>query len=207
MPKEAWAWEFTRRNPSYILAWEKNHRKFRDQKNISKIEMNIALNFGLLAFFNPDLKSINNSVFWSPNIVPNILKCSLIKHTHNEFKDGVILADLDLRLTYIRSEDGFSHLLLKDNFSSLQLIFDVELDLNTFFDFEIHLPAYCNLSKQIKSAIKLDQLLSCQKFKNIHGLSVAKSNQYIEILFAYDLLKLGYRHSARCRGVARNFRT
>lgn len=192
MPKEAWAWEFTRRNPLYLEAWEKHQSQYVRQNKITKREMEIASKFGLLVFNNPRRTSNNIDVFWSPNTTPSILKCSLIDHNHSEFKEGVILADLDLKLTYIQSEDGNSHLLLKDKGASLQLIFDVSLDLNTFFDFEIHLPAFYNRSKQIKSAIKLDQLLSCKKFKKIRGLSEFKSDQYMEILFAIDLSYLGY---------------
>lgn len=192
MPKEAWAWEFTRRNPKYINAWKKfRTHEFRKYK-ITATEMAKASEFGLLTFNNPKVNSKNIDIFWSPNTTPNILKCSLVKHEHRDFKEGMILADLDLRLTYAQSDDGKSHLLLKDETSSLQLIFDVTLNLNTFFDFEILLPAYCNRSKQIKSVIKLDQLLSCKKFKKIQGLSESKSNHYIEILFAMDLMSQGY---------------
>lgn len=192
MPKEAWAWEFTRRNPKYVSAWKTYKMDQLNQNLISKREMVNAAEFGLLAFNNPKVNSKNTDVFWSPNTTPFILKCSLIEHNHSEFGEGIILADLDLRLTYVQSEDSKSHLLLKDETSSLQLIFDVSLDLNTFFDFEIHLPAFCNRSKQIKSVIKLDQLLSCKKFIKIQGLSESKSNQYIEILFAIDLMNAGY---------------
>lgn len=192
MPKEAWAWEFTRRNPLYLAAWNKHQSKCNGQTVITKREMAKASKFGLLAFSNPNKTSEHIDIFCSPNTTPSILKCSLIDHNHSEFKEGMILADLDLKLTYKQSEDGNSHLLLKDKTSSLQLIFDVSLDLNTFFDFEIHLPAFYNRSKQIKSAIKLDQLLSCKKFQKIKGLSDFKSDQYIEILFAIDLSYLGY---------------
>ena len=192
MPKEAWAWEFTRRNSAYVNAWRKQKNHSLKQKEITILEMKTACKFGLLAFNNPNVNSKNIDVFWSPNSTPNILKCSLIDHSHSECKEGLILADLDLRLTYVQSEDQKSHLLLQDETSSLQLVFDVSLDLDTFFDFEIHLPAIYNRSKQIKSAIKLDQLLSCKKFKNIQGLSDSKSNHYIEVLFAMDLSSIGY---------------
>lgn len=192
MPKEAWAWEFTRRNNIYIKAWNNHDAAQSKFLKITKKEMAKASEFGLLAFNNPRINSKNIDVFWSPHRTPNILKCSPVEHNHNEYEDGMILADLDIRLTYIQSEDGKSHLLLQDDTSSLQLVFDVSLDLNTFFDFEIHLPAYCNRSRQIKSAIKLDQLLSCRKFKKIQGLSESKANQYIVNLFAIDLQNLGY---------------
>lgn len=48
--KEAWAWEFTRRNQNYIWAWEKYKFKKRIDLIINIEEMEEAANFGLLFF-------------------------------------------------------------------------------------------------------------------------------------------------------------
>ena len=191
MPKEAWAWEFTRRSPIYISAWKNHLITKQNDLQITTSEMTKASKFGLLFFIDPLKNSEQVNVFWAPEKIPNVLKCSLILHNHNECRERLILADLKLKLTYVQSDDGLHHLLLKDKSSSLQLLFDMDLDLNTFFDFEIHLPAFCNRTKQLRSAIKLDELLSYRKFEKFMGLSASKSYQYAQILFAHDLLQLG----------------
>lgn len=49
-PKEFWAWEFTRRNAAYVMAWKKHEYYMPDNKIISYKEMEEAAKFGLLFF-------------------------------------------------------------------------------------------------------------------------------------------------------------
>lgn len=202
MPKEAWAWEFTRRNPKYINAWATHLKHCQKQsflaenESFKKNEMVKASEFGLLYFIDPDLNSKSVDVFWSPEIMPYVLNCSLIDRESEECNSSSILADLFLELSYVETFDGNSHLIVKDKCCSIQLLFDEKLDLNTVFDFEIHIPSYCDFPEQLQSASCLCQFLTEQKCKKLHSLSASKINQYIEILFAYDLIKVGYSHRA-----------
>ena len=119
---------------------------------------------------------------------------TLIDHENDECESQILLADISLKLTYVETFDGNSHLILKDKFCSIQLLFDEKLDMNTVFDFEIHMPVYCNLPHKIQSVSCLCQFLSRQKCKNLHSLSIRKTIQYTEILFAFDLVRLGLSH-------------
>lgn len=206
MCKEAWAWEFTRRNVKYINAWKQHLLQCTQigvnelESRFNKCEMDIAAKFGLLFFIDPTLNANLIDIFWSPQKMPYILKCSLIEHNHNFYNEGIILADLELRLICVETFDGLSHLLLKDRHCSLQLIFNTKLDLNTFFDFEIHIPAFCNFSEQIQSAKHLEKLLEYKQYNSSQRISSTKTRQYIEILYVHDLLEIGLRQ----RDIARN---
>lgn len=200
MPKEAWAWEFTRRNSEYITAWAGHIKQCQkqsflpDDKDFKKNEMKKASKFGLLYFIDPNLGSKTADLFWSPEIMPYVLSCSLIDHESDEYESQIILADISLELSYVETFDGNSHLILKDECCSIQLLFDEKLDLNTVFDFEVHLPVYCDLVEKIQSVSYLCEFLSYQKCRKFHSLSTRKTIQYIEVLFAFDLLKLGLSH-------------
>lgn len=109
----------------------------------------------------------------------------------NAYTDDVILADLSLRLVCVETEDGHSHLILEDGGCSLQLKFDTKLDLNTFFDFEIHISAFTNMNEKIYSASCLDQFLRTQKCTIFQKIAANRTKRLIEILFAYDLSQSG----------------
>lgn len=191
---EAWSWEFIRRNPDYILAWEKHLfvdvLKFASDRN----EMSNASKFGLLFYIDPSLKSNSVDIFWSPRTTPYVLKCSLIKRNQKLNYKNIILADIKLKLSYIETGDGYSHLLLKDKRGAIQLMFEDKLDLNTYFDFDVQIPTYCNFNDQLHSAICLEQLMCKQKCSSFRSVSTEKSQKLIEILFAYDLSILGLSH-------------
>ena len=133
-------------------------------------------------------------VFWSPQKVPYILNCTLVEHLHTANDDDMILADLSLRLVCVQTEDGCSHLILEDGCCSLQLRFEEKLDFNTFFDFEIHIPAYTNMQEKIYSASCLDQFLRNQKCDIFKKVSSNKAKRLIQTLYAYDLSQLGLSH-------------
>lgn len=122
------------------------------------------------------------------------MNCTLAEHMSNEHDDEVILADLPLRLVCAETEDGYSHLILEDGCCSIQLRFEENLDLNTFFDFEIHIPAYANMLEKIYSASCLDQFLQNQKCDIFKKVTPTKAERLIQILFAYDLSQLGMSH-------------
>lgn len=63
--------------------------------------MDIAAKFGLLFFIDPTLNANLIDIFWSPQKMPYILKCSLIEHNQNFNNEGIRLADLELRLIHI----------------------------------------------------------------------------------------------------------
>lgn len=142
-------------------------------------------------FVNPDLDSESVDVFWSPQKVPYILNCTLVEHLHTANNDDMILADLSLRLVCVQTEDGCSHLILEDGCCSLQLRFEEKLDFNTFFDFEIHIPAYTNMQEKIYSASCLDQFLRNQKCDIFKKVSSNKAERLIQTLYAYDLSQFG----------------
>ena len=142
-------------------------------------------------FVDPTLDSESVDVFWSPKNVPYILNCTLVEHLHNTCDDEVILADLSLRLVCVETEDGYSHLILEDGCCSLQLRFEEKLDLNTFFDFEIHIPAFANMCEKIYSASCLDQFLRKQKCSIYKKITPNKANRLIEIIYTYDLSRQG----------------
>ena len=200
MRKEAWAWEFMRRNTNYISAWDEHVKRCQKQsylvenKNFKENEMAKAGEFGLLYFIDPDLNAKSVDVFWAPEIMPYVLNCSLIEHDNNDCDGQIILADIALELVYVETFDGNSHLIVKDKCCSIQLLFDEKLDLNTIFDFQIHIPAFCDFPEQLQTASCLCKFLTEQKCNKLHSLSSSKINQYIEILFAYDLIKLGCSH-------------
>ena len=133
-------------------------------------------------------------IFWSPQKVPYILNCTLAEHIHSAYEDEIILADLSLRLVCVETADGYTHLILEDGCCSLQLRFEENLDLNTFFDFEIHIPAYPNMQEKIYSASCLDQFLRNQKCDIFKKLVPTKAERLIQTLYAYDLSQLGMSH-------------
>ena len=152
------------------------------------------LNLAFCFFVDPTLDSESVDVFWSPKNVPYILNCTLVEHLHSTCDEEVILADLSLRLVCVETEDGYSHLILEDGCCSLQLRFEEKLDLNTFFDFEIHIPAYANMQEKIYSASCLDQFLRNQKCDIFKRLVPTKAERLIQTLYAYDLSQLGMSH-------------
>ena len=156
--------------------------------------MEEAVMFGLLFFVDPKMDSESVDVFWSPEKVPYILNCTLIEHIHTAYDDEVILADLSLRLVCVETADGYTHLILKDGCCSLQLRFEENLDLNTFFDFEIHIPAYANMLEKIYSASCLAQFLRNQKCDIFKKIAPIKVERLIQTLYAYDLSQLGMSH-------------
>lgn len=190
--KEAWSWEFLRRNSDYIRAWKEYLFKDVFEKPLDKKAMSEAAKFGLLFFVDPQMKSKSIDVFWSPKTTSYVLKCSLIQHNLNARLKNIILADVKLKLHYIELSDSCSHLLLKEGTGTIQLMFEDKLNLNTYFDFDIQIPTYCNFSEQLHSVICLEQLLLKQKCNIFKAFSPDKSKRLTEILFAYDLFKLGY---------------
>lgn len=205
MRKESWAWEFTRRNLEYIGAWEKHLKQCQkfsfslQDEDFKQGEMDKAAKFGLLFFIDPDLDAKSVDVFWSPENTPYVLNCSLIEQGNEECDSQIILADIALKLIYVETFDGNSHLIVKDKCCSIQLLFDVKLDLNTIFDFKIHMPAYCNFPEQLQTAKCLGEFIASQKCKNFHSISEVKIQQYMEILFIFDLIKLGYSHKGAAK--------
>lgn len=145
-------------------------------------------------FVNPTMDSESVDVFWAPQKIPYILNCTLSEHIHSAYEDEIILADLSLRLVCVETEDGCSHLILEDGRCSLQLRFEEKLDLNTFFDFEIHIPAYTNMAEKIYSASCLDQFLRNHKCDILKKVAPIKAERLIQILYAYDLSQLGMSH-------------
>lgn len=191
---EAWSWEFVRRNSDYILAWEKHLILDVLDYAFNQNEMLKASRFGLLFFVDPSLRSNSIDVFWSPKTTSYVLKCSLTKHSQNSNSKNVILADVKLKMNYIETRDGYSHLLLKEKNGAIQLMFEGELDLNTYFDFDIQIPIYCDFAEQLHSAICLEQLMIRQKCNLFRFVSSEKSQKLIEILFLFDLSRLGLSH-------------
>lgn len=145
-------------------------------------------------FVDPVLDSESVDIFWSPENVPYILNCALVEHLHTDSDDEVILADLSLRLVCVETEDGYSHLILEDGCCSLQLRFEEKLDLNTFFDFEIHIPAYASMLEKIYSASCLDQFLRNQECDILKKVAPIRAERLIQTLYAYDLSQLGLSH-------------
>lgn len=145
-------------------------------------------------FVDPNLGPESVDIFWAPNKVPYVLNCTLIEHIHTAYEDEIIFADLSLRLVCVETKDGYSHLILEDGCCSLQLRFEEKLDLNTFFDFEIHIPAYANMLEKIHSASCLDQFLRNQKCDIFKKVASTKAERLVQTLYAYDLSQLGMSH-------------
>lgn len=194
MCKEAWAWEMTRRNENYIVAWNAHLKRCQKQSylpeniDFKKNEITKASEFGLLFFIDPDLDSKSTDVFWSPKVTPFILKCSIVKHNEKCFKKS-LLSDISLEFVYVETFDNLSHLIVKDGYFSIQLLFDKKLNLKSNFDFEVHLPTQCNFPEQLQTASYLSQFLSFRECREFHLLSASKVNNNIDALFAFDLSK------------------
>lgn len=198
MLKEAWAWEIMRRNSDYIAAWVAHLKQCQKQsylpenRKFKKNEMVKASEFGLLHFVDPDISSEFADVFWSPKTTPYVLNCSLIEQKKEKCTCQIILADIASELVYVETFDGNTHLIVKDKCCSIQLLFDRKLELNTLFNFEVHIPALCNFSAQLQIADCLSQFISFKKCHEYHLLPASKAKHNIASLFAFDLSKQNF---------------
>ncbi len=91
----------------------------------------------------------------------------------------------------VRSSDGKQHLLLSKEKQSLQLVFDVEVDLHEDVYFEIRASAPGILTQQIDAISCLDSLLKQGRFKPSYCMVPARFHLTPDILYALDLARFG----------------
>lgn len=145
-------------------------------------------------FVNPNLDSDSAILFGASESTFNILKCSLLEQKFNDSFSGLILPNKDFRFNFVETRNGHSHLLLTNEKVSIQLEFDSKLNPLCPFDFEIITPLSSNLSKQILSITCLESLINRRCFSCDHIISPLKLSSAINVLYAYDLRKLGFLH-------------
>lgn len=87
LPKPAWAWEFLRRNPTYIRdccttcvtpsnvrSAGRNARYLRLRRRCARAEA-----WGCIAFADPGLNGLEVAVFWRPDHHPAVVSARIAK--------------------------------------------------------------------------------------------------------------------------------
>ena len=142
-------------------------------------------------FVDPDLDSESANVFWVEPIDPHVLNCNLLPLDYQKPCLEFVLNDIACDYSIKTTCDDECHLLVSDQNDCIQLTFNKTPNFDCSFSFSINLTSSVGLAQKGDALVRLEYLLYHGHFK--HSDIPYPLNKFAsrELLFAYDLWKLG----------------
>lgn len=136
-----------------------------------------------------DSESVN--VFWVEPTDPHILSCNLLPLDYQKPCLKLVLNDIACDYSIKTICDDECHILVSDQNGYIQLIFDQAPNFDCSFNFSINLISSVGLVQKGDALVSLEHFLNYGRFKHSDILYPLNKFASRELLFAYDLWKLG----------------
>lgn len=129
LTRSRWAWEFLRRNETFLADARHHHSFGLNRKNahngiqlIRAFEpQRLAQSWGLAFFPDPNKNGIEADVFWSGDLYPRAINMH-VSPRHPAEADDIFDRCLDLcQITHFTDTEGREHLLLRTNECAIQI--------------------------------------------------------------------------------------
>lgn len=142
-------------------------------------------------FVDPDLDSESANVFWVEPTDPHILSCNLLPLGYQKPCLKLVLNDIACDYSIKTTFDDECHMLVYDQNGCIQFIFDQVPNFECSFSFSINLISSVGLAQKGDALVSLEHLLNYGHFK--HSDIPYPLNKFAsrELLYAYDLWKIG----------------
>jgi len=123
LTRDAWAWEFLRRNPKYRAAWDEITRGGRP---LSTAEKAATGQFEVLSFEDPKRTALETHVLWTPRVSSFVLPLRVERERSSSDLERVDLSTLSRRAVVKQRDGAVHHLLFNNGGRRLQLAVEAD---------------------------------------------------------------------------------
>jgi len=173
LPRNAWAWEYLRRNPHYLTAYMKRDTAFLAQWPLQRFE-------------DPDIDARDANVFWCPDACRYVLPLTASLRCAQEDGHDFSLNGLQCRVTIHREDDRW-HILFAQDGRALQLEISGTDNLDNCALFTAVLPPPRLRTARLLALRRLSDLMTHRCLRPALYPPERRSARLIHVLRALDL--------------------